>query len=201
MAELGRVDAMRISSHNPVRIILLVSAAAGLGAGCGEVHSIPIDQDATQIAQTVCSAAYRCCTLDQLVKNSNAGADAGADCTTDHTACEHACETDTATSFRAQLTTVQQSVDAKRAVFEQAKVDACLDTIRASTCDGLNMTDHLTGVPGCDSFVTPLVPIGGACSQSYECMGSWCDGGTCAAFMTVGQPCPSGGQSCLSGLT
>ena len=184
-------------------VITLLGAAAGLAAGCGQVHSIPIDQTATDIAQTVCTAAYRCCTLAQLVKNDNAGADAGAgvDCTTDSTPCEQACEADTAARFRSQLSTVQSSVDAKRAIYQQDKVDACLQTIRSSTCDTLNMTNHLAGVPGCDSFVTPLVAVGGDCTQSYECVGGWCNGGTCTAFMTVGQPCPSGGQSCASGLT
>jgi len=92
-------------------VITLLGAAAGLAAGCGQVHSIPIDQTATDIAQTVCTAAYRCCTLAQLVKNDNAGADAGAgvDCTTDSTPCEQACEADTAASFRSQLSTVQST--------------------------------------------------------------------------------------------
>jgi MYXO-CTERM domain-containing protein len=181
-------------------VIALMSGAAG----CGQVHSIPIDQDATDIAQTVCTSAYRCCTLAQLMNNSSAGTDVSmgtTDCTTNSTPCEQACETETAQNFRNQLSGVQDSVDKKRAVFEQAKVDACLQTIRSSTCDALNMTNHLTGVPGCDSFVTPLVAIGGGCSQDYECVNGWCNAGTCAAFVTVGQPCPSGGPSCAPGLT
>jgi MYXO-CTERM domain-containing protein len=104
---------------------------------------------------------------------------------------------------------VQASVDAKRAVFEQAKVDACLQTIRSSTCDALNMTNHLMGVPGCDSFVTPLVPLGGACTQDYECIGGWCQlpassatgDGMCVATAAAGQSCAVGSQSCASGLT
>ena len=156
------------------RVRLLALAAL---AGCGAVHGIPIDQTATDIAQTVCSKAWTCCTVAQLMSNDSAGtsaATAAEDCTVDVAPCEHACETKTAGDFRNQLSGVQQSVDKKRATYEQAKVDACLDTIRSTTCSMLNMTNHLTGVPGCDTFTTPLVSTGGACSHDYECISGWC---------------------------
>ena len=47
--------------------------------GCGEVHVIPVDKTAADIGQTVCSAAYRCCTVAELMGNDAAGTDA-ADC-------------------------------------------------------------------------------------------------------------------------
>jgi MYXO-CTERM domain-containing protein len=203
------VDAMRSKSFNPVRFIALVSAVAGLGAGCGSVHAIPIEQTSTDIAQTVCSAAYRCCSLSQLKGNKNAGTDISmdaSDCTVDTAACESACESESASFFSGQLSLVQTSVTQKRAVYEQSKVDACLQTIRSATCDVLNMTNRLTGVPGCDSFVTPLVPLGGTCTQSYECIGGWCQlptgggDGVCTATVAAGQSCTAGTDSCAPGL-
>jgi hypothetical protein len=119
---------------------------------------IPIVATATQIAQTICPKAYLCCTPDQFSINANAG-------TT-----EQECETNTTDLFRSLLQTVQDSQDAGRCRYEQSKVDACLETIRTSTCGMLNITNHLTGVPNCASFTTPLVAAGGTCTQAFECI-------------------------------
>src|SRR3954447_9899066 len=99
--------------------------------GCGEVHVIPVDKTASDIGQTVCSAAYRCCTVAQLMANDAAGTDAG-DCSTDSAACEQACEAKTSDNFRTFLTDIQASVDRKRAFYERAKGDPCLQTIRSA---------------------------------------------------------------------
>ena len=180
-------------TRNRSAVTLLTTA---LVAGCGSVHGIPIDETAREIAEAVCPKAWSCCTIDQLMDNASSGADvatATQTCTTDVAPCERACETQTAEDFRHQLADIQRSVDQKRAVYEQAKVDACLDKIRSSTCEMLNVTNHLTGVPGCDSFVTPMVTMGGACSHDYECTSGWCRGdGTCGAPMS-GMSCATDG--------
>jgi hypothetical protein len=190
--------------HPAHRGLFVLLAAAWMG--CGGVHGIQVDKTATQIGQTVCAKAYSCCTLDQLMSNDAAGTDA-ADCSGDHTACEHACEAKTADNFRNVLSGIQDSVDRKRAQYEQAKVDACLDTIRSASCPTLNMTNHLMGVPGCDSFVTPLVALGGACGNDYECVGGFCKppppssnafDGVCTALADVGQSCAD--ANCATGL-
>jgi hypothetical protein len=193
-------------------ITFLPAAALALLAGCGQVHgSIPVDSTASDIAQTVCSSAYRCCTLAQLMSNDAAGtsaATAANDCTSDSAACEQACETKTAENFRNELSGVQSSVDRKRAVYEQTKVDACLSKLRSSTCETINVTNHLTGVPGCESFVTPLVPVGGNCTNDYECVDGWCKPptgsdtgeGTCAALAQAGGSCTEN-KNCAPGLS
>ena len=93
---------------------------------------------------------------------------------------------------------LQNSQSAKRSKFEQAKVDACLQTIRAADCATLNMTNHLSGVPGCDTFATPLVSVGGRCDNDYECIDSYCKvpkdpdppgPGVCTAGAAAGQSC------------
>ena len=67
------------------------------------------------------------------------------------------------------------------------------------------MTNHVAGIPGCESFTTPLVAVGGACSQDYECINGWCNvptsssygDGVCAAFPPAGRSCAAaGGPSC-----
>jgi hypothetical protein len=162
--------------------------------GCGGVSgSIPVDQTATRIANTICPKAWMCCTADQLSNNSAAGTS------------EEDCITQTTSSYQNQLSTLQFSVNQKRATYQSSKLDACLMTISNSDCATLDVTNHVAGIPGCESFTTPLVPVGGACSQDYECINGWCNvpasstngDGTCAAFVAAGQSCAvAGGPSC-----
>lgn len=178
--------------------IVSTAACAGLvvllgSPGCGGVSGIPVDQTATRIANTICPKAWMCCTADQLAGNSAAGTS------------EQDCITQTTTSYQNQLSTLQFSVDQKRATYQSSKLGACLMTISDSDCATLNVTNHVAGIPGCESFTTPLVPVGEACSQDYECINGWCNvpssstngDGLCAAFLPAGQSCAAaGGPSC-----
>ena len=131
--------------------------------GCGKVGGIPVDETASRIANTICPKAWMCCTADQLSSNSAAGTS------------EQDCITQTTSSYKNQLSTLQVSIDQKRASYQSSKVDTCLMTIQSSDCTALNVTNHVVGIPGCESFTTPLVAVGGACSQNYECIGGWCN--------------------------
>lgn len=179
----------------------VVSAAACAGlvilvgsSGCGSVSGIPVDQTATRIANTICPKAYTCCTADELAMNMDqAGTDVAS------------CESNTTMAYQNILSTLQSSVDQKRAMYQSAQVDACLATIMTADCATLNMASQVTGIPGCASFTTPLVALGGGCSQNYECINGWCnvpdnstDGeGVCAGFVPPGQSCAAaGGPSC-----
>lgn len=163
-------------------------------AGCGGVHGIPIDSTATQIAQTVCPKAYKCCMASQLTGNSQAGTD------------EASCETMTTSAFEQDLEAIQGSQDQKRANFDSAKLQSCLAIIRSADCDTLNVTNHLAGIPGCETFVDPLVAVGGACSQDYECIDGWCQqpadmsggDGTCQPHAQLSASCAT--ASCETGL-
>jgi len=164
-------------------------------AACAAVNRcIPIDSRAAEIARTICPKAYQCCTADQLLSNASAG-------TT-----EAECEQNTTRDYRTFLMNVQKSQDAGRCRYERSKLDACLATLRTSTCATLNMTNHITGVPTCDGVTTPLVAIGGACSNDFECVGGGvclipqgAVEGTCVAGATVGQSCVD--TRCAPGLS
>jgi hypothetical protein len=157
--------------------------AGGSGGNGPDGGAISIETTATQIAAAICPKAYLCCTAQQLVTNSSAGMT------------EAECELNTTDLFRSVLESIQTSQDAQRCRYEQSKVDACLNTIRTSTCGMLNVTNHLSGVPNCASFTTPLVATGGVCSQSFECTYGVCqkssgaDEGTCGPGVAAGQSC------------
>jgi hypothetical protein len=165
--------------------------------GCGTVDrgsGVPIDQAASEAARTICPKAYSCCTASQLMGNDSAGTD------------EPSCEQKTQQSYQSQLDGVQTSQDLGRARYDGGKLDACLKTIRSADCATLDMTNHVTGVPGCESFVTPLVAVGGACSNDYECIESFCQrapmtsgDGVCQPYAGTGAPC-SDQQKCGAGL-
>lgn len=161
--------------------------------GCGGVDAIPIDKTANEFADAICQKAYGCCTVDQLSSNDAAGTS------------EAECNSKTAENFRNVLQGVQNSQNAKRVMYERSKVDACLNTIRSSSCATLNTTNRLSGVPGCDSFTTPLVAVGGQCSNDYECIDSYCKAvgngqpSVCATGAAAGASCTT--DQCAAGLT
>jgi hypothetical protein len=182
-------------SHTTAGAAALCAVWAGLAAvGCGGVSGIPINETATRIADTVCPKAYTCCTADELAMNSGqAGTDVAS------------CESDTTSTYQSMLATLQNSVNQNRATYHSTQVDACLATIMNSDCATLNASTHISGIPGCESFTTPLVAVGSACSQNYECINGWCNvpqntttgDGVCAGFVPLGLSCAAaGGPSC-----
>jgi hypothetical protein len=167
---------------------VLVVAAAGCGGGDA------LSKAPGQIAEAVCPKAYECCTADKLMNNDLAGTDVPS------------CKALTRDEFSSQFEGVRDSQRRGRAEFDQAKFDQCLEIIRASSCDFLNMTNHLSGVFGCDGFVIPKVAPGGACFLDWDCIGGWCDhdmssgtDGVCRAGGAAGQDCEFTSE-CADGL-
>jgi len=179
----------------PAKVLVALLPAALLGCGSVDRGSgVPIESAPAQIAQAVCPKAYTCCSATQLMGNTMAGTD------------EQSCETMTTTNYQNQLNAIQASEKAGRSMYDGDKLDACLKTIRSATCETLNMTNHFTGVPGCDTFVRPLVAYGGACGFDWECVAGWCDrppntsgDGVCQAFAQSGAACGDHAK-CGSGL-
>src|SRR4029079_16143684 len=62
-----------------------------------------------------------------------------------------------------------------RASYDVAASSSCIDALNAMTCDQFRM-----GIDGniaaCMSFVVAKVPLGGACTQPYECTTGNCEG-------------------------
>ena len=165
---------------------LAVLALEIAGAGCDS--SKPFGPKATptaaEVAQTICSKAYLCCSAAQLMSNQTAGTS------------EAECESKTAMSYQNQIATVSASEEKGRAIYQPQLLMACLTTIRASSCADLSTTNHVAGIPGCATFATPLVTVGGACGYDWECVDGWCEhpamtsgDGTCRALVAEGQDC------------
>jgi hypothetical protein len=173
--------------------VILSAAALGCGRTQNDLGGIPADKAPTEIAQTVCAKAYGCCTPMQLMGNDLAGTD------------EPSCEQKTKDDYTKNLAAVLASQDRFRSVYDGTKLEACLSYIRASSCQTLGTTNHLSGIPGCNQFVQPRVAPGDACTYDWECQQAQCHkeegqiDGKCAPFNVAGESCSA--SRCAPELT
>ena len=189
--EPSRPPAARRKARSRARMFVWAASVAtvALGiAGAGCEGSKPFGPKATpssaEVAETICSKAYLCCSAAQLMGNQTAGTS------------EAECENKTATAYQNQIEAVSASEDKGRALYQPQLLMACLTTIRASSCTELSTTNHVAGIPGCATFATPLVTVGGPCGHDWECVDGWCDhpamtsgDGICRALVGEGQDC------------
>jgi hypothetical protein len=175
--ERGAIPALATALTITAAALGIAAAAAGCGRVVAADSGVALSAAPLEIAQAVCPKAYSCCTASDLMGNDLAGTD------------EPSCEVATAKSFSDQLAAVQDAQDAGRARYDGARVAACLATIRAATCETLGQTNHLAGIPGCDSFVEPLVDEAGTCVNDWECKVGRCQAGKCEALPAAGAPC------------
>jgi uncharacterized protein (TIGR03382 family) len=171
-------------------------------AACGSATTAPgvSRQEApAKLAQAICAAAYRCCTTAELMGNKQAGAD------------EPSCESMTEAAITNQVAGIDASEAKGRVTYDGIKVQSCIDHLQPSTaCADLDMTNHLSGVAACSSFLQPKVAPGDACSADFECIDGFCDktgvadgaDGACRALGKAGESC-AGAQMgrCEPGLT
>jgi hypothetical protein len=175
----------------PTTRLAIASLLALPLAACGDVAPVPgiaPDLAPKALAQAICPAAYRCCMTDQLMSNDQAGTD------------EASCEAKTEAAFEAQVAGIEASQKKGRVLYDGLKVQACVDFLKSAPCADLQTTGHFTGLPACASFIQPRVVEGGPCSQSFECVASFCDrtgvaaadDGVCRAFARLREPCGDG---------
>jgi hypothetical protein len=178
------MTAMRPGAFNQTALLGLMSLGLALPLGaCGEVTAP--DPAATELAKAICPKAWSCCNANQLINNKQAGTD------------ETSCEKLTDDALQKSVLGIKDSQKKGRSMYDGAKVEACAAFIRGATCDELDVTPHVSGLPACGSFATPLVAVGGACANDWECIDGFCDrtgvasgaDGACHARVTVGQSC------------
>jgi hypothetical protein len=178
---------MTITTRSAIALVLAFSPALLLAA-CDDVQAVPglaPDLAPKALAESICPAAYRCCMPDQLMDNDQAGTDVAS------------CEMKTESGFASQVANIEASERKGRVTYDGLKVQACVDYLKSAPCSELQMTTHFTGLPACSSFIQPKVAVGGACSQDFECVDSFCDetgvaagqDGKCRAFAMAGEAC------------
>lgn len=188
-------------SASSYRLLLLLGAGLGLGGASGcqnseeklDPNDIAIQYAPAEMARTICTRAYDCCTVDQLMSNDAAG-------TT-----EAACERESTKSFRNTMNAVERAQQRGRLAYHGDLLATCLANIRAASCDELNRTNHLSGVDCGATYLEPKVAVGGACDMDSECMGGSCavaegaDEGICVVFGHENDSCADGAR-CAAGF-
>ena len=115
-------------------------------------------------------------------------------------------ETTTSPTTRTILSTLQASVDQKRASYQSSKLDTCLMTIQSSDCGdaerdqprrrespGASRSPRRWSRSGAPARRTTSASTAGATSRPSSTNGE----GVCAAFVAAGQSCATaGGPSC-----
>jgi hypothetical protein len=176
-------------------LVLLLVAACG---GDGSSAATTLDELGPQLSQAECTKAFRCCTQDQLSALFQS-----AMTLTTTAQCEQ--YVDTLLSGIA-IPKYMASVTAGRLQYDADAAGACVNAIGGQSCTDFDMTRSPSTPGGCATFLKPLVAIGGACSQTYECINGYCKGavtmptpmdGTCTALPAMGQPCTA---LCATGL-
>jgi hypothetical protein len=82
---------------------------------------------------------------------------------------------------------------------------SCLAAIKAQSCDQAKLPPGDAEITElCDGVVEPKVPVGGGCSDSWDCVGGWCAGDaggladTCVPLQQNGGECDEDDE-CASG--
>lgn len=156
------------SSRFSLTLASLAVAAATVATGCNnseeklDPNDIAIQYAPAEMARTICTRAYDCCTAEQLMPNDAAGTS------------EATCEELSTTSFRNTMNAVERAQKRGRIVYHGDRLATCLANIRNATCDELNRTNHLSGVDCGATYLEPKVSPGGACDMDSECIDGTC---------------------------
>lgn len=179
---------------------IAVGVAIASGMGCGNAGPPPFDPNdialayaPREMAATICTRAYDCCTTDQLMSNEAAGTD------------EASCERLSRDALGNRMDAVARAEQRGRLAYHGGKLASCLANIRAASCDDLRRTNHLSGFDCRVQYLEPKVAIGGACDMDEECIGGSCalaegaSEGICVVFGGAGDSCADGAK-CASGF-
>jgi hypothetical protein len=153
--------------------------------------SVSFDAAAMTVGEVVCERVFSCCTSDERAKNPLFSSQLG-------------CSVAVTSLLGSIAAAPEESIRKGRVTYDASALAGCLRRYMMQTCDQARATGGLSAFRMC-KFTTPLVAIGGACQQHFECVNGWCSGvsgmieGKCTAKAADGQPCPSGvAEECAS---
>jgi hypothetical protein len=149
---------------------------------------------AVELKSALCARIYSCCSPEQRQGNARIGQDVAS--------CREVLD------FRATylLDDVHLSVEGGRLAYHPAELTSCLARIQTASCEELRMPASNAAITQtCASVLEPRVAPGGACSDSWDCIGGWCQGDQgdlldrCIPLRADGEDCDEG-LECRSGL-
>jgi hypothetical protein len=161
----------------------------------GQSTPIPLEKMAGELKSALCSRIYSCCSAEQRKGNARIGQDVAS------------CEAMLDRKATLLLGDVHESVEGGRLVYHPAALTSCLTRLRSASCDELRMPADNVAIltQACEGVFEPKVAPGGACSESWDCIGGWCQGDQgnlldqCTALRADGEDCDEG-LECRSGL-
>jgi hypothetical protein len=163
--------------------LLLAAGLIGLGlSGCQGAVGSPEEYEAGY-ARLACALQARC---------GGIGASELAACNRDGPAIVRA----------AAFGLINSWIAGGRVAFDGAAARRCLDDVGALDC-GFHAPP--SGEADCSAVFRGLVPVGGACSDSIQCAGGWCQqpapscSGVCRALVGAGGSCAAG-EHCADAL-
>lgn len=180
----------------PVLRILAALAVVACGSSDPAPKPAPIllADVPTQLRQVICEKVFSCCSAADLKNNPELGNEV-ATC---------AAKLDGEATFL--LADVGASVQQGRLLYHGDKMAECMAELKARSCDQAKMPPgDLDVTELCRAAFEPQVPMGGACSDYWDCIGGWCLGDIgnlqdhCSPLKPVGGDCDEGPE-CQSGL-
>jgi hypothetical protein len=155
---------------------------------------IPIEEMAQQMRQLICEKVFSCCSAEELKSNPDLGTDVAS------------CVAGLDGESTYLLSDVVASVEQGRLIYRPDKLAACVAEFRSRSCADAKMPPGDKDVTAlCAAAFEPRVPVGGACSDYWDCIGGWCAGDLgdlkdrCQPLKLVGGDCDEGPE-CESGM-
>jgi hypothetical protein len=147
-------------------------------------RGLALPQYAATFARVSCAKVFACC----------AAADRGAL----FGATEADCTGKLELGENLFINTIADDVTMGFISYDAAKAAACFDAIAATSCAIVRGSGDFTeSIASCETHFSPKVALGGACLNSRDCVGGWCDakaGMKCVPALGDGQPCEANAQ-------
>jgi len=171
-----------------------------VGCGGGGSSSVSIDNFAQKYAEALCEKNFTCCDQAELTGKT-----------------QSQCVSDNSAVLSLLISEIKSSQAQNRASYSATASGTCVDSLKAMSCDEFKQGSQ-ANMAACMALIMPKVAMGGACTQSYECVTENCEGadtstdppteGTCGPAPTVasvGASCATaecvGGAYCDSATT
>jgi hypothetical protein len=84
------------------------------------------------------------------------------------------------------FTDLGESIEAGRIAYDETRLRDCVEASEEMACDDVIANRYSDA---CDSFLTPLVPLGDFCTLDMDCIDGYCSDSTCVPDFADDEPC------------